>query len=212
MNTPTKSTIVQIGVGATQTGRTAKDDDMYTTVSGLETSPDLLLLVEPNPVHIKTIESRYKALSNLDFDNVRIENIAISTNDEKEVNFYYHPDDTPFFEVASLDPDHICKHRDFKAHELEVIKVPTMTVASLFDKYEIKEVDLLIMDTEGMDDTILKTIDFSKYKIKRLLFENCHLKDAGIHAYLKTQGFHLVDPNHGEMGWNSFMVSKDLVK
>lgn len=198
--------MIQIGVGSTKTGRVPKDDDMITTIKSLEKYPDLLVLVEPNPLHIKTIEDSYR-----DIGNVHVENIAIATNNQKEVNFYYHPDDGPNFEVASLDPNHICKHRDYKLDELKVLKVPTMTMNSLLDKYKIKEVDLLIMDTEGMDDTILKTIDFSKYKINRLLFENCHLKDEGIYDYLIKRGFYVVDRNHGESGWNSLLIAKELV-
>ena len=110
------------------------------------------------------------------------------------------------FEVASLDPAHVCKHGDFKEDELEVLKVKTMSVHSLFEKHNIQEVDLLMLDTEGMDDTILKTIDFSKYKIHRLIFENVHVKDEGIFEYLEEQGFTIVARNYGPQGWNTFAV------
>ena len=177
--------LVQIGVGSAKTGRNPKWDDMYQIVATAAHPPKLLLLVEPNPLHREAIEDAYKNLEVVPWENVKIETVAISVDDQEEVDLYYHPRNGPLFEVASLDPKHVCKHGDFKEHELEVLKVPTMTIHSLFDKYGLTEIVLLIIDTEGMDDTILKTIDFSKYKINRLVFENCHVKDEGIYEYLE---------------------------
>ena len=213
MTTTSKSTtLVQIGVGSAKSGRNPKWDDMYNATLHAPTPPALLLLVEPNPLHLEAIEDAYKNMKSVSWENVRIENVAIAVDDQKEVDLYYHPRNGPLFEVASLDPKHVCKHGDFKEHELEVLKVPTMSIQSLFDKHNIKEVDLLVIDTEGMDDTILKTIDFSKYKIHRLIFENCHIKDEGIYEYLETQGLVIAQRHFGDMGWNTFAVSKDLVR
>ena len=46
------------------------------------------------------------------------------------------------------------------------------------EKYGIKELDFLLIDAEGQDQKIIHSIDFSKYSIKRIEFEQLHLDDG----------------------------------
>jgi len=78
----------------------------------------------------------------------------------------------------------------------------------LFDKYNVTDIDLLAVDTEGMDDTILKSIDYDKFNIKTIIFENLHIKDQNIYSFLESCGYNIVDRNHGNSGWNVLAEKK----
>ena len=47
----------------------------------------------------------------------------------------------------------------------------------LFEKYNIKELDWLLLDIEGIDAEILLTTDWSNYDIQRIEYEQLHLGD-----------------------------------
>ena len=72
----------------------------------------------------------------------------------------------------------------------------------LFDKYNVTDIDLLAVDTEGMDDTILKSIDYSRFNIKKIIFENLHIKDQNIYTFLESSGYNIVNRQYGFNGWN----------
>lgn len=50
-------------------------------------------------------------------------------------------------------------------------KIQTQTIVQIFEENNISEVDFLKIDCEGMDLSIIKTLDFSKYKINFLSIE-----------------------------------------
>ena len=60
---------------------------------------------------------------------------------------------------------------------IETVQVPTMTVESLFLKYQIKNFQVLCIDTEGYDLEILKLIDLKKFTPEVIFFESKHLSD-----------------------------------
>ena len=57
------------------------------------------------------------------------------------------------------------------------IKVPTLTLDSLMNKYNIEKFDILICDVEGYDWNILKQLDFNKYRPKFIRLEYINLTD-----------------------------------
>lgn len=196
-----------------QLGVCQSNDDVYQYIRDNKISPDLLVLIEPMTVHNENIWEVYKGLDCIDLDNVKLENIAITTQPTGDVSFYYHPNDfgnpsTPAsFEVASTDPMHLVKH-GYNYNELVELKVPSMTMDKLFDKYNVTDIDLLAVDTEGMDDTILKSIDYDKFNIKTIIFENLHIKDQNIYSFLESSGFNIVNRQYGFNGWNVLVEKK----
>lgn len=49
--------------------------------------------------------------------------------------------------------------------------VPSRTFGSIIDEFNILDIDLLVIDTEGYDGMILNEIDFSKVNIRAIHFE-----------------------------------------
>lgn len=81
---------------------------------------ELLVLVEPLNFHNSDIEECYQHIK-----NKYIENIAISIDDNiSETSFYYHKNDGPLYEVASLDKNHILKHGYNEDGIIEKNKMP----------------------------------------------------------------------------------------
>ena len=200
-----------------QIGVCQSNDDVHAYIRDNKINPDLLVLVEPMSIHNEEIWEVYKTLDCIDLDNVKLENLAITTQSTGDISFYYHPNDSgnpstpPSFEVSSVDPMHLVKH-GYRHDELIELKVPTLTMDKLFDKYNVTDIDLLAIDTEGLDDTILKSIDHSRFNIKKIIFENLHIKDQNIYSFLESCGYTIVDKNYGsahDVGFNVLVEKND---
>lgn len=186
--------IVQVG---TNTG----NDDVSNILNNQQ--PDLLILIEPMNVHNEKIESHYSWVK-----NKIIKNIAISLDDnQKTISFFYHINDGPLYEVASLNPYHILKH-GYSPHGLVELKVECKTINSVFEEYNLKNIDILFIDAEGLDDEIIKTIDFSKYNIKNLYFENLHIKNVDVYNYLISKNYEIIEKT-GNNGWSSLATKNN---
>jgi len=150
-----------------QIGANRGYDDLTNFIS--KNQVNFAIFVEPNPFHIKDLKKCYP--------NYIIENIAIKPNneDKSEVDFYYYEKDLPNFEIASMSKEHVWKH--YGQVELQKIIVPALTLEELFDKYEIKDLDWLLLDIEGFDAEIALNFNWDKYNIKKIDIEKLHLGD-----------------------------------
>ena len=92
-------------------------------------------------------------------------NIGIS-NKEGFENFYFTK---KISTTNSLNNRHLKESVNYKKKFLR--KIQTQTIHQLFEENNISEVDFLKIDCEGMDLSIIKTINFSKYKINFLSIE-----------------------------------------
>lgn len=179
-----------------QIGANKGNDDLTSIITSL--NPDKLVLVEPMKIHNEELLSSYSWLS-----NVYLENVAIDIVSGEEVQFFYHLDDGPGFEVASLSEEHIYKrHIHLSKDRIESLKVKTLTINDLFRKYDLDEIDILFIDAEGMDEVIIKSIDFKKYRINKIFFENLHLSGDEIYSYLEEKGY-FITKKIGKYGWSS---------
>ena len=62
----------------------------------------------------------------------------------------------------------------------------------LLAKYKIEKLDFLMIDTEGHDYEILKTLDLDHYRPEVIIFENNHLSKSDYQAaldQLTTKGY-----------------------
>ena len=179
-----------------QIGANRANDDLSLIIG--KNQPEILILVEPLQVHNDQLRDYYHWIKNL-----HIENIAISDYSNDEINFYYHLDDGPGYEVASLDPKHIYeRHTHLHKERISSIKVKTLTVNDLFNKYNLKDIDVLFIDAEGADDAIIKNLNFDYYNIKNIYFENLHIKDLKIYEFLISKNYKIT-LNVGMNGWSS---------
>jgi Methyltransferase FkbM domain len=58
------------------------------------------------------------------------------------------------------------------------IEVPCLTLESLCRKHEVTNLDLLVIDAEGHEWSIIHSIDFSTRHPRLLIFEHLHLSES----------------------------------
>jgi hypothetical protein len=180
-----------------QIGANRGNDDVSEIIGNQQ--PDKLILVEPMKLHNEALNNYYHWVG-----NKFIENVVIDIEGGKDVEFFYHENDAPNYEISSLSKDHFFpKHPHVLSNDgLKSFFIKSVNINELFRKYELNHIDILFIDAEGHDDAIIKSIDFDSFKISKLYFENLHIKDSGIYSYLESKGYKI---NHqvGHNGWTS---------
>jgi FkbM family methyltransferase len=175
-----------------QIGTNVANDDLTKMIG--TTQPEILVLVEPLVVHNEKILDCYGWVKNM-----HLENVAISIGNENTISFYYHPKDGPLFEVASTNIYHLIKH-GYKSEEIVKIEVNCVDVNDLLKKHCLTSIDILFIDAEGIDDLIIKRIDFKQFDIKKIFFENLHITQADIFLFLQEKGYKIT-PKCLTNGW-----------
>ena len=144
-----------------------------------ETLPEKVLLVEPVPHNVDAIKSNLA-----DFKGVTVEQVAL-TNKNETKNFYFVKN-TSIHKlkkhwssgIGSFNKQHLLDHKSkrFKIEEEDIDKVSIETIRfkDLVEKYQIKQIEKLLIDVEGSEYEILSDIDFNSLEIKKILFEYKH--------------------------------------
>lgn len=136
---------------------------------------ELLLLVEPISMVIPQLKECYAFLG----DKAVVEQIAIVENNNQDtVEIFYTPimepaDAVPTYELSSIKREHVLTPGVTES-DIYSYSIPCMTISSLFDKYNIIDLDYLFVDAEGIDGEIIKSIDLEKYNIKNVQVEYIH--------------------------------------
>lgn len=171
-----------------QIGANRGNDDVSEIIGNQQ--PNKLILVEPMKLHNNALESFYGWVN-----NKFIENVVIDIEGGKDVEFFYHENDAPNYEISSLTKEHFFKHTHVGPDTpifyegLKSFFIKSLSINELFKKYELNHIDILFIDAEGHDDAIIKSINFDEFKIDKLYFENLHIKDENIYNYLEIKGY-----------------------
>lgn len=146
------------------------------------------ILVEPVPYIMETLKRNFAHLPNQIYEQVAI----AEADGEKELYTFRKTDYQPVFaqllhsfDKENLQKAHISWGIDIKK-DIIAIKVPTLTAKSLLDKHSVTELDLLVIDTEGYDFTILKSINFDEIKPKFIKFESLHMEKQKLEDISKS--------------------------
>lgn len=131
------------------------------------------ILIEPFPPNINKLKENYKEYKKLIF-----ENCGISDTDAKLTYFYIKdikPEEPDWYDqVGSFDQSTFEKNISVVpglTDRVGNLSIPCLTVESLLEKYEFKQVDLMLIDAEGFDYRILLSIDMEKCAPKVIIFE-----------------------------------------
>lgn len=166
---------------------------------------DTLILVEPLSVHNPSLINCY---SNI--DNKFIENVIITDKENSEEVIYFHKlDGLEYgnnYELASLNKQHSLNIRNsYEEKEVIALKLPNLTINNLLDKYKLQNIDLLFIDTEGYDSKIIMSIDFTKFNIKEIYYENLHVNAYELRTFLKEKNY-AIHESVLTYGWNDRAV------
>ncbi|MEO6740057.1 MAG: FkbM family methyltransferase [Chthoniobacteraceae bacterium] len=156
------------------------------------------ILIEPLPTVFEELRQNYGYL--LPKRDISFENVAISAQ-ESSLPFYTFREDflrslppevrLDMLRKSSFDRAHVAQFAKDPA-DIAQINVPCVPVAGIIKKYfPANRLDLLVIDAEGHEATILNSIDFSVTDIHAILFESEHI-GAGhdpIFGMLKSHGY-----------------------
>ena len=141
--------------------------------------PEKVLLVEPVPHNVVEIK---KNLNNL--EGITIEQVALS--DINETKNFYFVKNTSIHKlkkhwssgIGSFNKQHLLDHKSkrFKIEEEDIdkISIEAIRFKDLVDKYNINQIDKLLVDVEGSEFAILNDIDLNSVNIKKIIFEYKH--------------------------------------
>lgn len=134
--------------------------------------------------------------------NVNMIRAAVSDKDGFQPFYHIAPEDTPdelegkFDKLGSFDPQHIAKHKiafpELSGRKVTSTNIECMTFETLANKAEIDELDLLHIDAEGHDISILRSVNLVKFEPKIIIFEHRHCSYAEWNAmerHLRLLGY-----------------------
>ena len=142
-----------------------------------------ILLIEPVKHNIAELKQNIKVNN-----NIIIEESAISKIDQVKL-FYYIKHDSVFklkkhwaSGIGSFDKQHILNHRskNFKVEESDIasMSINCLSFETLIKKYKIESIKKLMLDVEGAEYEILKSIKYDSLPIDEIVFEKKHFDKA----------------------------------
>jgi FkbM family methyltransferase len=119
-------------------------------------------------------------------------NVAVSDIDGK-VDFMLNTGHTEMLSV--LVTGYSKKHKKRIDREIEkyggtskIVEIPSKRLETIISQHEIFEIDILMLDVEGSEYSILRKIDFSEVRINSILIER-NYSSRPIYQFLRKQGF-----------------------
>lgn len=183
-----------------------KSDDFLRSSINKDTK---VLLIEP-------IESAFLDLKNnySDFTNVEFINKAIDIEKGKKKIYSVNPTHYDYYEkkykskdvswltvLASFEESHLINH-GVKPYHIYSTDVDCTTFKDLIEQYNFNKLDLLIIDTEGYDNVLVKNF-IEDTKIRPLIiFEWIHMKKNDAKNVIE-----LLEANN----YKFFKLNKDLI-
>jgi FkbM family methyltransferase len=160
------------------------------------------IMVEPVPYIFERLARNYAGV-----DRVTLANVAIAAHDG-ELPFFHLRDasaaeraDLPgwYDGIGSFDRDALLRHAvDIPdvADRIVEARVPTVTFDALLERHGAPPVDLVVIDTEGYDAEVLRSIDLSVHRPALLVYEHYHLDAqtrADTRAYVEGAGYETME-------------------
>ena len=165
-----------------------------------------IILIEPVKYNLVELKERVKS-----YTNIVIEEVAISDKDETLPFYFIKRSSIEKLKkhwasgIGSFDKKHILNHRSkrFQVTEddIETTSIKCLSFNSLKIKHSITSIDKLMLDVEGAEYKILKSIDLKETLIKNIMFEKKHFdgifnegnKLQEIKEILTSNGYQLLE-------------------
>ncbi|HCY74466.1 MAG TPA: hypothetical protein DHV28_00965 [Ignavibacteriales bacterium] len=166
------------------------------------------ILIEPQKTIFERLINNYKNIKNLSFENAAID----AVEGEKSLFKISFSNSQWASGISSFIKNYVQKLIDAgyieRMSEAEKIilpsnreewiseeKVKVTTLNNLINKYQVKKIDLIMIDAEGYDFEIIKTIPFELVKPTIIIYEHSHFDGTTKNEcleYLKKMGYKLV--------------------
>lgn len=104
--------------------------------------------------------------------------------------------------------NHFLREGEVPSDREECLQIPVKNINSIFEENKIYSLDLLDIDTEGMDYELLKELDTDKYKVKIICAEKSDHPERNIGKLLNNKGYvHFMSTRE-----NQIFVQKDILQ
>ncbi len=90
---------------------------------------------------------------------------------------------------------HTGRYPELQRH-LVTTSVDAITFDTLCRRHNVDDIDLLVIDTEGYDDAILRAVDLERYHPRLIVYEHFHLGDerrAATSARMQKHGYEMME-------------------
>lgn len=197
-----ETTFIQIGANDGLRNDSFRDYLVKFNLSGI--------MIEPQKAAFSRLKELYAENS-----KIALENVAISTGSESLDLFCFDKefeDGNQLDVFTSFDEKHLLtwkKKLHLKAN-INKITIPCSSVKELTTKHALKKVDVLVIDTEGYDFEIIKTVDFNDIRPLIIQYESMNLSRQDRNSALNLlaeNGYHLM-PGYRD----TFAIHKDIFK
>jgi FkbM family methyltransferase len=164
-------------------------------------------LIEPVPTNFAQLTRNYQGVP-----NITLVQGAIAETDGELVMYRVRPEgrwanDPAAIQWASISKSHITGH-GVREEEIEEIRVPAWTLASLVSSQKIGPIDLLQIDVEGFDARVVEMAMALPTPPRSINFEHLHFtrnQTDHVYALLQRHGYHYVLDK-----WNTLAVHQSL--
>jgi FkbM family methyltransferase len=125
-----------------------------------------IYLIDVSSKALEKAKLRYIDISNTNFYNLAI----CDSEDIKELEIFYAEDISS--EHLSFRKNHHTSHGN--KNTINSFNIKSITINNFIKENKIDIVDILYIDTEGLDCRIVQSIDFNMCNIKKIHFEHVH--------------------------------------
>jgi FkbM family methyltransferase len=160
---------------AVQIGANVGNDEFYKICK--QFNPSEIILIEPNIKCQQSLKECYKDI----LVNVNYEVVAITTDSNVSEVIMRNP--CPAGSSAHMS---IIPMNDWVSDVK--LKVSATTITNIFEKYNLYNIGILYIDTEGNDARIIDSIDFDKYNIDIIIYESWGFAQSCFEKYDKLNG------------------------
>lgn len=136
-----------------------------------------IVLIDANPYSLEICQSKYKHIA--ENNNTHFLNYAITPSSSSGTIKFYIPNDDKISAHCSVSTEFLQKHN----HETwQEIDVPCKTLDDIISDFRLSTIDYLLIDAEGLDASIILSLDLNKTDIKHIIFEHTHTDGAFSHG------------------------------
>lgn len=144
------------------------------------------LFVEPVPYLFERLKKNYSSVKNPG----RLQFFNGAVNEGVNENFYFVDEHAKYVipnlpewydQIGSFSKEHILSHMEGVLEPfIRNSEIKGITLHELINDFELSQLDLLHIDTEGYDWKILSQLDLGKIQPTVIMYEYKHLKDSDI--------------------------------
>jgi len=167
------------------------------------------ILIEPAPLPYARLLDTYR-----DVEGLILLQIAVSDQEESLPFYYVEGDDG----LSSLSLDTIRRHAP-KYQDLEgmirPITVEARRLDAICDDHGLRRPAVIAVDTEGMDDVVLKSFPIEARRPAVILFEHCHLsaeRSAALRDRLIRANYRILHDRHDALALRRDVFEQKLVE